>query len=140
MDRIPRTNDRTLDALIERVERFYGTPVRQSEINQYVTPPILHYLALSHLEYTTSRVEARAGALTDDTLLNPRFPDKIINCQARVGTEAGQGIGYHQDLVTFRHKPDSLPQRINIILDEAFAAAADSYDNYVSASRRDTAI
>ncbi len=140
MERIPRTNDAALDTLIERVERHHGTAVKQGEINSYVHPPCLTYLALTHLEYTLAKVEARSGALTDDTLLNPRFPDFIVNCQARVGTEAGQGRGYYQGLVPFKRRINSLQHRIDTILDEAFANAADNYDHYVSASRKDAAV
>src|SRR3989344_5651359 len=139
MERIPRTNDVVLDTLIERVERHHLTPVKEGEINSYLDPPFLHYLALTHLEYTLAKVEARSGALTDDTLLNPRFPDFIVNCQARVGTETGQGRGYHQDLVPFKRRIASLQHRIDVILDRAFADAADSYDEQVSAARRNAA-
>lgn len=139
MERIPRTNDPVLDALIERVERHHGTQVKQSEINSYAHPPFLDYLALTHLEYTLAKVEARSGALTDDTLLNPRFPDLIVNCQARVGTETGQGRGFHQALVPFKRRITSLQHRIDIILDQAFADAADSYDESVSTSRKNAA-
>ena len=137
MDRISRTNDQVLDSLIERIERHIGAKVKQSEINPYRKNPYLLHLALTHIEYTTARIDARSGAITDDTLLNPRIHDKIVNCIARVGTSAGQGIGYNQESVPVKQRMNSLEKRINLILDEAFNSAADSYDEFVSASRRD---
>ncbi len=140
MERIPKTNDSVLDTLIERVERHHLTPVKEGEINSYRDPPFLDYVALTHLEYTLAKVEARSGALTDDTLLNPRFPDFIVNSQARVGTETGQGRGYHQALVPFKRRITPLQHRIDIILEQAFADAADNYDEFFSRSRRDAAV
>ena len=140
MDSIPRTSDAILDTLIERVGRHHGTPVKQGEINCYAHPPQLTYLGLTHLEYSLARIEARSGALTDNTLANPRLKDVLLNCQARVGTDTGQGIGSYQDLVPFQTRVDSLQHRIDVIVEDAFMNGADSYDGYVSASRRDAAI
>lgn len=136
MDRIPRTGDDVLDALIRRIERYHGTKIAQGEVNQYVIAPCLHYLALTCMEYTVSNVEAEFGAVIDDTLTNPRFPYRDVYCDARVGTEKGQGICHSHFSIPEKKGIRALERKIDFSLNEALVGAADSYDEFVSESRR----
>src|SRR3989338_8425563 len=91
---IAKTNDSTLDALVEGIQRHMGRKIIPSQYNTYVDIPALHYMALTHIQYATTKVEAELGAITEDTLMNPRIKDNILYGEVRFGNEKGQGIGY----------------------------------------------
>ncbi|KKR69553.1 MAG: hypothetical protein UU12_C0043G0009, partial [Candidatus Woesebacteria bacterium GW2011_GWA2_40_7b] len=49
----------------------------------------LHHIALTHIQYATAEVRAELGALTDDTLMNPRIKDHVLYGEVRFGNRKG---------------------------------------------------
>ncbi|MEK6969363.1 MAG: TldD/PmbA family protein [Nanoarchaeota archaeon] len=139
----PYASDSVLDALIRAIEITRGTKIVQGPINQYITTPYLFYLGLACMEYTTAKVIAeagsnKAGAIIDDTLTNPRNPDRYVYCDARVGTETGQGIAYGHFLIPYKDGIKTLDKKASICLEEIIEEASDDYDRQVSESRKYT--
>lgn len=140
MRKIAKVNDKTLNTLLEGIERHLGRKLKPSDFNRYVDTPEVVHLALTHIEYTTAKVEAELGAVTDDTLMNPRIKDNVLYGELRFGDERGQGIGYDLHPVPLKGNFDSLDQRINLLIDGSSGEsilrdASDSYDDFVSSSK-----
>src|SRR3989344_8121811 len=145
MDHKAKTNDSTLDALLEGIQRHMGRKIVPSQYNTYVDVPALHYLALTHIQYATTKVEAELGAITEDTLMNPRIKDNILYGEVRFGNEKGQGIGYDLHPVPLKRTTHSLAERIDLMIDGSSGSgilrnASDSYDEFVSSSKWDSSV
>lgn len=145
MKKIAKTNDKILNTLLSGVERHLGRKIKPSDFNRYVDTPEMKHLAFTHIEYTTAEVEAELGAVTNDTLMNPRIKDNVLYGEIRFGNEKGQGIGYDQHQVPLKGRFGSLEERINLMIDGPsgqgiFRKASDDYDKFVSSSKWDNSV
>jgi len=145
MNNIAKTNDSTLDALLAGIERHVGRKIIPSRFNRYVDTPALHYMALTHIQYATAKAEAELGAITEDTLMNPRIKDNVLYGEVRFGNQQGHGIGYNLHPVPLKRAMSSLAERIDLMVDGSsgdgiLRNASDSYDEYVSSSHWDSSV
>ena len=145
MNNLPKSNDPTLDALLSGIGRHLGRKIVPSRFNDYVDVPVLHYMALTHIQYATAKVEAELGAITEDTLMNPRIKDNILYGEVRFGNQEGQGIGYDLHPVPLKRATHSLAERIDLMIDGPSGSgilrnASDSYDGFVSLSKWDNSV
>ena len=145
MDLKAKTGDSTLDVLVEGIQRHIGRKILPSPFNVYAADPILFHIALTHIQYATAKVEAHLGAVTDDTLMNPRIKDNILYAEARFGNDKGQGIGYDLHPVPLKRTTRSLAERIDLMIDGSsgngmLRNASDSYDEFVSSSKWDSSV
>ena len=145
MDLKFKTNDSTLDVLVEGIQRHLGRKINPSKINTYLNDPFLQHIALTHIQYATAKVEAQSGAIIDNTLMNPRVRDNVLYGEVRFGNERGQGIGYELHPVPLKGAISSLAERIDLMMDGASGSgmlrnASDSYDEIVSASKWDSSV
>ena len=145
MNQNVKTNDSTLDALVEGIQRHIGRRIIPSSFNSYTYEPILNYIALTHLQYTTAEVQAESGAIISDTLMNPRIRDNILHGVVRFGNEKGQGIGYDLRPAPSKRIIPCLAERIDLMIDGSDGSgmlrrASDDYDLFVSSSKWDNSI
>ncbi|MEK6809797.1 MAG: metallopeptidase TldD-related protein [Nanoarchaeota archaeon] len=142
---LTKTNDSTLDTLVNGIQRHMGRGVIISPFNSYKDPTSLYYVALTHVQYTTAEVKAELGVIIDDTLMNPRIKDNVLYGEVRFGNERGQGIGYDMHSAPLKGSVGALGERIDLMIDGplgngVFREASDSYDGFVSSSKWDNSV
>ncbi|MDO8511152.1 MAG: metallopeptidase TldD-related protein [Nanoarchaeota archaeon] len=145
MNQNVKTNDSTLDTLMKGIQRHLGRKIIPSRFNSYTDDPALHYIAFTNIQYTTAEVEARGGAIIDDTLMNPRIKYNVLYGEVRFGNEKGQGIGYDLQSIPLKGSFDSLAERINLMIDGPSGKgilrdASKRYGGFVSDSHWDDSI
>ena len=121
------TPDSKLNVLIKALEQFHGRKLPENPCNSLATAPRLVYLGLTDLAFSEMEVWGTRGAITEDTLVNPRLRDNFIHSEVRVGTVAGAGVGYHSDFVPLENGLTSLDSIVQQSILEAEERAALDY-------------
>ncbi len=125
---IERTEDQKLNTLIDLVEQFRNKRVLDNPHNPLATGPRNYFIGLTNLAFPTTYVWASRGAITDDTLVNPRIRDDFVFAEVRVGTAKGTGLGYSNEFSPIENGLKSLEPIINgTILDARRSSYRDYY-------------
>jgi len=142
MERIARTNDSVLDALIRVIESRHVTKIKQGTLDQFAGEPRLKYLALTCMEYSSAKVSAESSngpaAIVEDNLTNPRNPDRFVYSNVGVGTKGGHGLNQSMFQIPSKGGIRLLQRKTERHLDEAIEEAADEYYDWAKLDRRYT--